>query len=133
MGSKLLYAQFLVDAITSYIPQNLSHMRDSIWNLIDLHNPHRPLIAHHLIHIYMPTYSLDTPLIPNIQLTIFNLIHNNPQSINILLEDFNRDIALIGKQNAHTITKSTQQDKQWRQFTNSVHLEYILNDSKYTH
>jgi hypothetical protein len=56
----------------------------------------------------MPTYNDDIPLIPIIQTTIFNLVHNNPLSNIILLGDFNRDIALIGKQHGSTKTTPTQ-------------------------
>jgi hypothetical protein len=61
----------------------------------------------------MPTHIEDTPLIPIIQTTIFNDIHNNLLSNIILCGDFNRDIALIGKQYSATITDPTQQDQEW--------------------
>jgi hypothetical protein len=80
----------------------------------------------------MPTHINDITYISIIQTTIFNHIHNNPQSNRILLGDFNRDIALIGKQNGATNTTPTQQDLDWKQFTNLLHLIYIstnTNDS----
>jgi exonuclease III len=80
----------------------------------------QPLSKYFLIHLYMPTHIDDITHIPTIQTTIFNHIHNNPQSNIILLGDFNRDIALIGRQNGTTKTTPTQQDLDWRQFTNST-------------
>jgi hypothetical protein len=56
-----------------------------------------PLPTYFLLHLYMPTLMEDITLIPTIQTTIFNHIHNNPQSNIILLGDFNRDIALTPK------------------------------------
>jgi hypothetical protein len=83
-----------------------------------------PLSTYFLIHLYMPTYIDDITHIPTIQTTIFNHIHKNPQSNIILLGDFNRDIALIGRQNGATNNAPTQQDLDWKQFTNSLHLKY---------
>jgi hypothetical protein len=81
----------------------------------------------------MPTHNDDIPLLPIIQTTIFNLVHNNPLSNIILLGDFNRDIALIGKQHGSTKTAPTQQDIDWKQFTNSLHLQYIPIDTNYSY
>jgi hypothetical protein len=81
----------------------------------------------------MPTHTDDIPLIPILQTTIFNIVHNNPLSNIILLGDFNRDIALIGKQHGSTITAPTQQDSDWKQFTNSLHLQYIPTDTNYSY
>jgi hypothetical protein len=92
-----------------------------------------PLTAYFLIHLYMPTHIEDIILIPIIQTTIFNHIHNNPLSNIILLGDFNRDIALIGRQHGTTRTTPTQQDLDWKQFTNSLHLQYIPTNTDYSH
>jgi exonuclease III len=92
-----------------------------------------PLPTYSLIHLYMPTHPKDTIHIPTIQTTIFNHIHNNLQNNVILLGDFNRDIALIGRQNGITKTSPTQQDLEWKQFTNSLHLKYIPNDTNYSY
>jgi hypothetical protein len=75
----------------------------------------------------------DITLIPTIQTTIFNHIHNNPRSNIILLGDFNRDIALIGKQHGTTITNPTQQDLEWKQFTNLLNLQYIPTNTNYSY
>jgi exonuclease III len=92
-----------------------------------------PLPIYSLIHLYMPTHIDDITLIPTIQTTIFNHIHNNPQNNIILCGDFNRDIALIGKQHGNTTTNPTQQDLEWRQFTNSLHLQYISTHTNYSY
>jgi hypothetical protein len=73
----------------------------------------------------MPTHIEDIILIPTIQTTIFNQIHNNPLNNIIMIGDFNRDIALIGRQHGNTKIAPTQQDLEWKQFTNSLHLQYI--------
>ena len=92
-----------------------------------------PLSTYFLIHLYMPTHIEDTTLISIIQTTIFNDIHDNPLSNIILLGDFNRDIALISRQHGPTRTTSTQQDLEWSQFTNSLHLQYIPTNTDYSH
>jgi exonuclease III len=92
-----------------------------------------PLSTYFLIHLYMPTHNDDINLIPTIQTTIFNHIHNNPLSNIIMLGDFNRDIALIGKQHGTTNSAPTQQDLDWKQFTNSLHLQYIPTDTNYSY
>jgi hypothetical protein len=92
-----------------------------------------PLSPYFLFHLYMPTHIDDITLISIIQTTIFNHIHNNSLSNIILCEDFNRDIALIGKQNGNTTTAPTQQDLEWKQFTDSLHLQYIPTDTDYSY
>jgi hypothetical protein len=67
-----------------------------------------PLSTYFILHLYMPIHIDDITLIPTIQTTIFNHIHNNPQSNIILFGDFNRNIALIGKQHGTTIINPTQ-------------------------
>jgi hypothetical protein len=81
----------------------------------------------------MPTHIEDIILIPIIQTTIFNQIHNNPLSNIIMLGDFNRDIALIDRQHNTTKTAPTQQDLEWKQFTNSLHLKYIPTNTNYSY
>jgi exonuclease III len=92
-----------------------------------------PLSTYFLINLYMPTHNDDINLIPIIQTTIFNHVHNNSLSNIILLGDFNRDIALIGKQNGTTNSAPTHQDLEWKQFTNSLHLQYIPTDTNYSY
>ena len=86
-----------------------------------------------LIHLYMPIHIEDINLIPIIQTTIFNHIHNNPLSNIIMLGDFNRDIALIGRQNGTIRIVPTQQDLDWKLFTNTLHLQYIPTDTCYSY
>jgi hypothetical protein len=81
----------------------------------------------------MPTHIEDIILIPIIQTTIFNQIHNNPLSNIIMLKDFNMDIALIGRQHGNTRTAPIQQDLEWKQFINSLHLQYIPIDTNYSY
>jgi exonuclease III len=92
-----------------------------------------PLTTYHLLHLYMPTHNDDITLIPTLQTTIFNYIHNNPTNNIILLGDFNRDIALIGKQTGTTKSAPSQQDLEWKQFTNSLHLQYIPTNTDYSY
>jgi hypothetical protein len=70
-----------------------------------------PLSTYFLIHLYMPTHIDDITLISTIQTTIFNHVHNNPLSNIILLGDFYRDIALIGKQHGTTKTAPNRHNK----------------------
>jgi exonuclease III len=92
-----------------------------------------PFSTYLILHMYMPTHTDDITLIPTIQTTIFNQIHNNPQCNIILVGDFNRDIALIGKQHGTTITNPTQQDLDWKQFTILLHLQYIPTNTNYSY
>jgi hypothetical protein len=81
----------------------------------------------------MPTHIEDIIHISTIQTTIFNHIHNNLLSNIILFGDFNRDIALIGKQHGTTKTAPNQQDLNWKHFTNSLHLQYIPTNTNYSY
>jgi hypothetical protein len=81
----------------------------------------------------MPTHNDDITLIPTIQTTIFNHVHNNPMNNIILFGDFNRDIALIGKQTSTTKSAPSQQDLEWKQFANSLNLQYIPTDKDYSY
>ena len=81
----------------------------------------------------MPIHIKDINLIPIIQTTIFNHIDNNPLSNIIMLGDFNRDIALIGKQHETARTTPTKQDLDWKQFMNSLYLQYIPIDTNYSY
>jgi hypothetical protein len=92
-----------------------------------------PLSTYFLIHLYMPTHNDDINLISIIQTIIFNHAHNSPISNIILLGDFNRDIALIGKQHGTINSAPTQQDLEWNQFTNSLHPYYIPTDTNYSY
>ena len=70
--------------------------------IIKINNqPLPPLL---IIHMYMPTHLEDTHLIPYLKNTITNQINAHPNHTHILCGDFNRDIALTGRQNNNTNT-----------------------------
>ena len=58
-----------------------------------------PLMPWLIIHMYMPTHLEDIHLIPHLKNEITNQITINPNHIYTLCGDFNRDIALRGRQN----------------------------------
>lgn len=58
--------------------------------------------------MYMPSHEEDIRLIPYIMHTINTQINAHPNHIHTLCGDFNRDIALIGRQNEHGITPPTR-------------------------
>ena len=62
------------------------------------------------INMYMPSYEEDLPLIPNIQNTITHQINAHPCYTYILCGDFNRDVALIGRQNDQQTTPPHYED-----------------------
>ena len=78
-----------------------------------------------IIHMYMPTHLEDIQLIPNIKTTITNQITAHPHHVYTLCGDFNRDIAMIGRQNDNFNTPPQEEDFQWRIFTTSLNLEYV--------
>ena len=57
---------------------------------------------------------------------------NHPNHIHALCGDFNRDIALIGRQNEYTTTPSQAAYIEWHTFTNTLQLEYIPTNNKYS-
>ena len=73
----------------------------------------------------MPTHLEDICLIPQLQDVITNQIAVHPNHIYTLYGDFNRDIALRGRQNNNNNTPPQEEDYQWRNFTTSLNLEYI--------
>ena len=80
----------------------------------------------------MPSHEEDIPLIPTIQNTITNQINLHPNYACIVCRDFDRDIALIGRQNDHHITPPQVEDHLWRTFTTSLKLLYILTNTQYS-
>jgi hypothetical protein len=82
----------------------------------------------------MPTHIEDVTLIPIILNTIFNHIYNNHLNNIILRGDFNRDIALIGKQHGTTKTNPTQQDlngdSSWIHSTYSIFPQIQITHTK---
>ena len=79
--------------------------------------------------MYMPTHLEDIHLIPFLNTTITNQIITHPNHTHILCEDFNRDIALTGRQNNNSNTPPQEEDIQWKNFTTNLNLEYILTNT----
>jgi hypothetical protein len=61
----------------------------------------------------MPSHDEDLALIPKIQTTIIYQLTSHPNHNIILLGDFSRDIALIGKHHNHNHVPPTPTDLQW--------------------
>lgn len=57
-----------------------------------------------LVDLYMPSHEDDLPFNPTIQETVTNQINGHPDHTYILYGDFNRDIALNGRQNDQQTT-----------------------------
>jgi hypothetical protein len=89
-----------------------------------------PLIPWLIIHMYMPTHLEDICLIPHLKNEITNQITINPNHIYTLCGDFNRDIALRGRQNNNTNTPPQEEDYQWKFFTATLNLEYIPTNTR---
>ena len=66
-----------------------------------------PLLPWLILHIYMPTHLEDTYLIPHLQNKITHKITIHPNHIYTLCGDFNRNIALRGRQNHNINTPPT--------------------------
>ena len=73
----------------------------------------------------MPSHEDDLPLIPTIQTNITHQINTHPNHIYILCGDFNRDVALIGRQNDQQTTPPQPEDYLWRSFITGLELSYI--------
>ena len=80
----------------------------------------------------MPSHTDDTPLIPLIQNTITNQINLHPNHAHILCGDFNRDVALIGRQNDTQITPPQEEDHLWRTFTTCLDLSYVQTNTNFS-
>ena len=80
----------------------------------------------------MPSHEEDIRLIPIIQQFIQTQINTYPNHIYILCGDFNRDIALIGRQNRNNNTPPQAEDTQWRVFIDNLNLEYIPTNTTYS-
>jgi len=82
--------------------------------------------------MYMPSYIEDTHYIPLIQQNITQQITIHSNHTYILCGDFNRDIALIRRQNEFNTTPPQTEDIEWCTFTNNLQLTYIPTNSPYT-
>ena len=92
----------------------------------------QPLQPWLLINLYMPSHEENIPLIPTIQNTITNQINLHPNHTYILCGDFNKDIALIGRQNDQQITPPQTEDHLWRTFTTGLDLSYIPTNTQFS-
>ena len=79
--------------------------------------------------MYMPTHLEDTYFIPHLKNKITNQITIHLNHIYALCDDFNRDIALRGKQFNNTNTLQQEENYQWKKSTTSLNLEYIPTKS----
>ena len=80
----------------------------------------------------MSSHEEDIHLIPTIQNTITNQINLHPNHTYILCGDFNRDIALIGRQNDQQTTPPQTEDHFWRTFTTGLDLSYVPTNTKFS-
>ena len=80
----------------------------------------------------MPTHEEDIRSIPMIQQIITHQITNHSNHTHILCGDFNRDIALIGRQNEDNTTPTQEEVIKWRTFTNNLHLTYVPTNNLYS-
>ena len=96
------------------------------------HIANQPLQPWLLINLYMPFHEDDIPLIPTIQNTITNQINLHPNHTYILCGDFNRDIALIGRQTDQQNTPPQLEDHLWRSFTTGLHLSYVPTNTTFS-
>jgi hypothetical protein len=91
-----------------------------------------PLLPWLIIHMYMPTHVDYTHLIPCLKTIITNQITAHPNHTHILCGDFNRDIALTGRQNNNNHTPPQEDDIQWKNFTTTLNLEYIPTNTNFS-
>ena len=81
----------------------------------------------------MPSNIKNRPLTVDIQEYITQIILQHPNHTVILCRDFNRNIALIGRKKGNTTTVPIQQDVEWKQFIETLHLQYIPTDTNYSY
>ena len=110
---------FPVNIIKIPTPANIS----PYLQIIKINN--HPLLPWLIIHMYIPTHLEDTYLIPYLKTEITNQINMHPNHMHILCGDFNKDIALIGRQNNNSNTPPQEEDIQWT----TLNLEYIPTNS----
>jgi endonuclease/exonuclease/phosphatase family metal-dependent hydrolase len=80
----------------------------------------------------MPSHPEDLQLIPSILHTLMQQITKHPTYHIILCGDFNRDIALIGRTQNPNTHPPQHLDCQWRNFTQTLGLNYIPTNTTYT-
>lgn len=64
--------------------------------------------------------------------TIKTQINAHPNHTHTLCGDFNRDIALISRQNEHGITPPHEEDIRWKTYIDNLALTYIPTDTTYS-
>ena len=97
-----------------------------------IHIQNIPLQSWLILHMYMPSHLDDIQYIPKIQQQITQQIIAHPNHSFILCGDFNRNIALIGRQNETNTTPPQIEDMEWRTFTDNLNLTYIPTNSTFT-
>ena len=97
-----------------------------------IHIKNHPLQPWLILHLYMPTHNEDIRLIPIIQQTINIQITTYPNHTYTLCGDFNRDIALIGRQNEHWNTPSNEEDLMWKAYTENIAFTYIPTNTNFS-
>ena len=97
-----------------------------------IHINNHPIQPWLIIHLYMPSHNEDLRLIPIIQQTIKIQIDAHPNHTYILCGDFNRDIALIGRQNEQRLTPPQEEDLAWNIYVESLFLTYIPTNTNYS-
>ena len=80
----------------------------------------------------MPSHEDDLPLIPTIQTNITHQINTHPNHTYIICGDFNRDVALIGRQNDQQTTPPQLEDYLWRSFITELELSYIPTNTTFS-
>ena len=97
-----------------------------------IHINNHPIQPWLMIHLYMPSHNEDLRLIPIIQQTIRIQIDAHPNHTYILCGDFNRDIALIRRQNEQRLTPPQEEDLAWNIYVESLSLTYIPTSTNYS-
>jgi hypothetical protein len=82
--------------------------------------------------MYMPSHFEDLPLLPNIQAAITQQITQHPNYMIILCNDFNRDIAILGRYHSNAHTLPQEQDFVWNTLIHSLNATYIPTTTTYT-
>ena len=80
----------------------------------------------------MPSHIEDIRLIPIIQQTIRIQIDSHPNHTHIVCREFNRVIALIGRQNELRYIPLQEEHQTWRAYTENLLLTYIPTNTNYS-
>ena len=80
----------------------------------------------------MPSHAEDIRCIPIIQQNIAQQTTTHPNHIHILCGYFNKDIALIGRQNKYNTTPPQTKHIEWCKFTDNLQFTYIPTNIPYS-